>query len=300
MICSLIAGTAFAALPPAPMEPEELDISAYVNVASLRATHTFGMDFDQGIGSMDFTNVGAFSLLGQFHAPGGFTYIPALTYDFSHFNLENAPPGLSLAAPDLEDPLHRVDLYNFLIKQTDSGWIYGAMLTPGIHSSFEDLNSRDLFLSAAVAVGYRFSDSLLGGLMVYGSDLTNDPTVLVSPAFLWEINDDWTTFFYGTRFVLRRSFGEDRSIGVEAAYNGGHWSTKFAGQDAQLDFASTRAGLVYRQRLGADVWFDLSAGYTFGNELRFRSAGGRDIITPGLGDASGAPYVRLGLTVGSW
>ncbi len=298
MIHVLIAGTALA-LPPAPVETDQLDIREYINVASLRATHSFGTDFDTGAASMSFTNIGAFALLGQYETPGGLAWLPALTYDFSLFNLENTPPGLSALAPEIEDPLHRVDFYNFFIGQND-GWLYGVMLKPGIHSSFESVDSRDFFFAAAAGVGYRFSDSLLLGLSVYGADLTNDPSLIAGPAFLWEINDHWTTFLYGTRFVIRRDLGEDRHLGLEAAWGGGNWSTRFAGQDAQLDYDSARAGLIFRQRLGGDVWLDLGAGYTFGNELRITSPGGRTYITPGLGDAEGSPYVRVGVTVGSW
>ncbi|MBB5353736.1 hypothetical protein HNR46_003997 [Haloferula luteola] len=301
MIPLLIAGTALVAPLEATPTDDTLKIADYVNVASLRVTHSFGMDFDSpGQGDLDFTNLGAFAMLGQVDLPGGLTWLPALSYDLSHLELDGAHPALSRLVPSLERPLHRIDFYNFLIGQGSDGWLYGMMITPGIHSSMDDIGSDDFFLSAAAGVGYRFSESLILGLGIYGSDLANDPSFFVGPGFLWEIDENWSSFFYGTRFVLRRQLGDDRSIGVEGAWNGGEWATEYAGRDAQLEFDSIRAGLTFRQRLFDDVWLDLAAGVTFGNELSFTTDDGRGIHAPGVGEAEASPYVRLGVTVGSW
>lgn len=301
MILTLIAGTALALPESLPQEEEGLKISNYINVASLQMTHTFGMEFDSpGAGDLSFSNLGLFSLLGQYELPGGITWIPSVSYDLSQFNLDGPRTPATTLTPRLEDPLHQIAFPNFFIRQTDSQWLYGLMVSPSIHSSFDEVNSRDFFLSAGVGAAYRFSDSLLLGFGVYGVDLTNDPSIFVGPGFVWEIDENWTSYFYGPRFVTRRAMGDDRFIGVEAAWNGGEWSTNYAGQDAKIDFNSTRAGLIFRQRLSGELWLDLAAGYSFGNELTITSPGGRQIITPGLGDAGGSPYVRVGLSLGTW
>ena len=278
-----------------------IDLANYIDVLSTRSVHTSGLDFNELTrGDADFSQSSLFALLGKV-GDSELTWVPALNYDYSTLDLNAYPFGANPAAPSFDRGLHRISMPNFLIyNPSGSRWFHGAYLAPGLYSEFDDVNSRDFFLSAAIGSGYQFSDCLTVGFGVYASDITNDPFVIPAPVFFWTPNDDWLVAYYGPRFLARRDIGDNHQLGFEAAWNGGSWSVDAFRDDARLDVSSVRTGLYYKFRVAGHVWLELGAGYTFANEVKLRSPGGRDLFPAAYGEADSAPYVSFGISVNRW
>jgi hypothetical protein len=173
----------------------------------------------------------------------------------------------------------------------------------GIRSDLGTVDSRDFFLAAAIGSGYRFSDNFMLGLGVYASDLTNAPLFMPAPVFAWTPTEDWLISFYGPRFIARRELGPNVRLGFEASWNGGSWNVDSPTplQDSvRVDMRSFRTGFFYRQRLIGELWGEIGAGYSFANELKVNSPGGRDLFPTAYGSADSAPYFSLGLSLNRW
>lgn len=301
MITPLLALTSITTAIPQETDLTTIDFSEFLQVVSARAAYTGTMDFD-GLtpGGASFSNLSLFSLLGKVETPGGLTWLPSISYELSHFDFDARPFGLAPGAPDLEDTLHNISFPNYLIWQQNDRWFHSLVVTPGIQSNFDSFDSRDFFLSFAAGSAYRVNDDLLVGAAVYGSNLTNDPFFILGAGFIWTPGDDWLVSYYGPRFVVRRDLGDNDSIAFEAAWNGGEWSIQSFNLDTRLDYSSYRAGLRYRHRLQGELWFDIAAGFTFGNEITLVSPGGRDLFPTALGTAGSSPYVHVGVSLATW
>lgn len=297
----LTLGAALTPLSPLPATPE-VDVTDYIDVFSARAVHTFGMEFEApGAGDVDFSSASIFALLGRYQPAPDWTWVPAFQYEASQLDFSTAPFGLAPGAPTLDQGLHRINFPNVLLYTPEgSRWLHGAFLSPGIASDFGDVDSRDFSLSFAAGSGYRFSDALTVGLGVFGSDLTNDPFIIPGAVFFWTPDENWLISYYGPRFVARRNLGEDAAIGFEGAWNGGWWSTDTFGADTRLEVDSFRAGIYYRHRIAGEAWLEIAAGYTFANEIKVYSPGGRDLFPASLGELDPAPYVSVGFSLHRW
>ncbi len=285
-----------------PEAVEGLDVTEFIDVLSTRVTHTAGMDFDGPTrGDVDFTTASVFALLGNVELAPGWNWVPALRYQFSSLDMNALPFGANPAAPRLDQGLHGIALDSFLIHAPDgSRWLHGAYLSAGLNSDFSVLDSRDISLAAAIGSGYRFSDELLVGFGVYGSNLLNDPFIVPAPVFFWEPGEDWLVSYYGPRFIARREIGDNIRFGFEAGWNGGWWGIDAFNAESRLEVDSIRAGLYYRHRIAGDAWVEIGAGYTFANEVKIYSPGGRDLFPGIMGEADPAPYVTVGFSVHRW
>ena len=280
----------------------DFNFADIIDVLSIRTVHTAGMEFNELTrGEADFTNTGALALLGRSEFGNGWQWFPAFKYQFSRLDLDARPFGLNPAAPSLDRDLHQFTLHNFLLNaSSDSRWIHGAYLGAGIQSDLSRVGGRDVNLAAAFGSGYRFTDRFMLGLGVYGSNLLNDPFIVPAPVFFWLPAEDWLISYYGPRFVARREIGDDIQVGIEAGWNGGWWGIDSFGSDSRLEVDSIRAGIYYRQRIAGDAWIELGAGYTFANEIKIFSPGGRDLYPAALGETDPAPYVSLGFSLHRW
>lgn len=309
-LCSAVVATATAGPSPSlagidPVVPEavdSLDIAEFIDVFSTRAVHTSGMEFNELTrGEADFTTAGLFALLGQNKFASDWQWIPAFDYEYARLDVDAYPFGGNPAAPELDRDLHQFTLHNFILN-TPSGsrWLHGAYLATGVNSDLSRVGWRDVNLAAAFGSGYRFTDEFTLGLGLYGSNLLNDPFVVPAPVFFWMPTEDWLIAYYGPRFVARRELGENIRVGFEAAWNGGWWGVDSFRTDSRLEVDSARAGLYYRHRIAGDAWIELAAGYTFANEIKIFSPGGRDLYPTALGEADPAPYVSLGFSLHRW
>lgn len=280
----------------------DFDISELIDVFSARVVHTSGMEFNElARGEADFTTAGFFALLGRSEFAPDWQWIPAFRYQLSNLDLEAAPFGANPAAPRLSHDLHQLSLDQFILHTpAGSRWLHGAYLSTSVNSDFSRLGSRDVGLAVALGSGYRFSDAFTLGLGIYGSNLLNDPFVVPAPVFFWMPAPEWLVSYYGPRFVARRELGENARIGFEAGWNGGWWGVDAFRDDARLEVDSFRAGLYFSRRIAGDAWFELGAGYTFANEIKLFSPGGRDLFPAALGEADPAPYVSLGFSLHRW
>ncbi len=304
-----LAATLSALTLPAISEPEVLpeelpgiDVSEFIDVLSARVVHTSGMEFN-GLtrGEADFTTAGVFALLGRSEFAPDWQWIPAFRYQFSSLDLDAYPFGANPAAPGLDQGLHQITLHNFVLHTPEnSRWLHGAYFAAGANSDFGTFDTRHIALSAAFGSGYRFSDCFTIGLGLYGSNLLNDPFVVPAPVFFWLPTEDWLISYYGPRFVARREFGDDVRIGFEAGWNGGWWGTDAFRADSRLEVSSIRAGIYYRHRIAGEAWVEIGAGYTFANEIKLYSPGGRDRFPTALGETDAAPYVSLGFSLHRW
>lgn len=307
----LIASTGLLSLGVATAEPVVIDeveetvgvnITDFIDVLSTRAVHTSGMEFN-GLtrGDADFTSVGIFALLGLNEFAPDWFWVPAFRYDYSHLDINAAPFGANPAAPALDNDLHRLSLQSFIVNTPDdSKWMHGAYLSAGVSSDFAGVSSRDIDLMMAFGSGYRFTDRFMLGFGVFGSNLLNDPFVIPAAVFFWTPTDDWLISYYGPRFVVRRNFGDNIRFGLEGGWNGGWWGIDAFGSKSRLDVDSLRTGLYYRQRIAGEAWFEIGAGYTFFNEIRILSPGGRDNFPGVLGETDPAPYVSVGFSLRRW
>lgn len=277
-----------------------LDITQFIDVLSVRATYNGPLDFNQLTrGEIDYTQTSLFAILGLVGKDSDLKWVPALNYRYSDLGVETVN-----ALPRFDDSLHELTLANFLVyAPSGSRWIHGLFTNVGLRSDLGTVDSRDLFVAGAIGSGYRFNDCFTLGFGVYASDLTNDPFVVPAPVFFWTPTDEWLISYYGPRFIARREVGDNVRIGFEAGWNGGSWNidSQIPVQDSlRVDLRSVRAGLFYRQRIVGELWGEIGAGYSFANELKVRSPGGRDLFPAAYGETDGAPYFTFGLSVNRW
>ncbi len=287
--------------------PPRLDISKFIDATTFGATASHGMDFNELTrGDVDFSEARLWTFLSKpIDLGGDWSLLPSLNYTFSRLETDVSPLTPGPLPPRFDESLHEVSLPTiFYHSSRGSRWYYGAYVEPAIRSDFSSVDSRDFFLSAALAAAYQVNDCLVVGFGVYASDITNDPFLVAGPGFVWTPTPDWLVTYYGPKFIARREFGERHRLGFEAAWNGGQWNVDtpgfFGSQSAKLDYSSIRAGFYWKYNLVSELWLELGAGMTFGNELRLESPGGRDQYPLAYGEMDGAPYVSLGLSVNRW
>lgn len=304
-VASLLSLGAAVAEPIAVEEVEEtgsFDISQFIDVLSVRAVHTPGMEFNELTrGDADFTTASMFALLGLNEFAPDWFWVPAFQYEYSSLDINAAPFGANPAAPALDNDLHSLSFQSFIVNTPDdSKWIHGAYLSAGVNSDFAGVSSRDIDLTLAFGSGYQFTDRFMVGVGFFGSNLLNDPFIIPGAVFFWMPTDDWLISYYGPRFVARREFGDNIRFGLEGGWNGGWWGVDAFGSKSRLDVDSFRTGLFYRHRIAGEAWFEVGAGYTFFNEITINSPGGRDLFPGVLGETDPAPYVSVGFSLRRW
>jgi len=279
----------------------KLDISQFIDALSVRGYYNGPLDFNELTqGDVEYSQAGLFAFLGVVGGKeSNLTWVPAFNYTFSTVDVETATP-----VPGFDESLHEITFPNFFLYAPDnSRWLHGAYANFGLRSDLGTVNSRDFFLAGAIGSAYQFNEKLTIGFGVYGSDLTNDPFVVAGPVFFWMPTEDWLISYYGPRFIARRELGPNARIGFEAGWNGGSWNVDSPSpiqESLRLDIRSIRVGLYYKQRIYGDIWGEIGAGYTFANELKVNSPGGRDLFPTAYGETDGAPYVGLGLSLNRW
>ncbi|MBK1826033.1 DUF6268 family outer membrane beta-barrel protein [Haloferula rosea] len=278
-----------------------MDITPFIDVLTLRGTHTPGMSFNELTrGEMDFTTLNTYAILGVAGGKGSsLTWVPMLNYTYSSLDVSPLTP-----VPGFDESLHEITLPNFLLyNRSGSKWFHGFYNSFGLRSDLGNVDSRDFFLSAAIGSGYQFNEKFALGFGVYASDITNDPFIVPAPVFVWMPTEDWLISYYGPRFIVRKEFGSDIRFGFEAGWNGGNWNvdSPIASQDSlRVNLSSFRFGLFYKQRIYGNFWGEVGVGYTVGNELKVNSPGGRDLFPFAYGEADSAPFFSLGLTLNRW
>lgn len=288
------------------IEPEapnntEFDISRYIDALSLRAKYSSGMDLDNSPAEFDFTEI---SLLAFITKPirlgGNWSAIAYLDFRASKLDFDGSPL-IGTVVDDLETDLYRVGLpFALYHNAPGSRWTYGAWVSPAISSDFDHIDSEDFFLDAAVAVAYQVNEKLVVGAGVYASDTLEDASIYPGIGFAWTPNDDWLLTFYGPRFIARRDINDRNQIGCEVSSNGGTWNIDAKNISTKLNLRSWRTGIYYRYNITGELWLQAAAGYTFANKLDLQTRGGVDLFPTQLGDASGAPYAFVGLSVARW
>ena len=281
---------------------QSLDITPFIDVLTVRGTHTPGMSFNELTrGEMDFTTLNTYAILGVIGGgDSSLTWVPMLNYTYSSLDVSPLTP-----VPGFDESLHEITLPNFLLYNAKgSKWFHGFYNNFGLRSDLGNIDSRDFFLAAAVGSGYQFNDKFALGFGVYASDITNnDPFIVAGPVFVWMPTEEWLISYYGPKFIARKQFGPNIRFGFEAGWNGGSWNvdSPVATQDSlRVDLTSYRYGFFYKQRIYKELWGEIGVGYTIGNKLKVNSAGGRDLFPFAYGEADGAPYFSLGLTVNRW
>lgn len=281
---------------------DRLDITRYIDVLTTRVVHTAGMDFN-GLtrGDADFTTASMFAFLGNADLGNDWMWVPAFRYQFSSLDINALPFGVNPAAPRLDQGLHGIAFDQIFLKSsTTTRWVHGAYLSTGVNSDFSTVGSRDISLATAIGSGYQFNDKFTLGLGVYGSNLLNDPFIIPAAVFFWMPDETWLVSYYGPRFIARKEFNDNIRFGFQAGWNGGWWGIDAFRNDARLEVTSIQAGVYYRQRLTGELWLEVGGGYTFANEIKINSPGGRDIFPAALGEADPAPYATVGLSLHRW
>ena len=278
-----------------------LDISRFIDVLSLRSTYNGPLDFNELTrGDVDYTQAKLFSFLGLVGGKDSeFTWAPILNYRYSNLAVDTLN-----TFPGFDDSLHELTFMSFgLYSPKNSRWLHGFFSNFGLRSDFGSVDSNDFFLAGAIGSGYQFNERFTLGFGLYASDITNDMFIVPAPVFFWMPTEDWLISYYGPKFIARREFGPNTRIGFEAAWNGGSWNidSRDPLQDSlRIDLRSIRAGLYLKQRIYGELWGEIGAGYTFANELKVRSPGGRDLYPTAYGEMDGAPYLTLGLSINRW
>lgn len=295
-----IAAQELVGEPTIPRDLRPVDIVSFIDATSLNATLTPGIGLE-GLagGELDYFQS---SLTTFFSPPVEFTenlvWVPMFRYEFTELD----PSGTALGPLTgiFDHSLHQLSIANAIVYDTHSRWYHGLYLEPGLFSDFEQVDSRDFFLSAALASAYRVNDCLLVGVGVYGSDLTNDPWFIGGPGFVWTPDENWLITYYGPRFIARRELGDNLRLGVEAGWNGGKWNIEHRREAYKLEVDSFRVGALAKQRIYGELWAEFAVGYTFTNEVTLSTPGGTEVRPDLLGEADSAPYFSLTLSVNRW
>ncbi|MEP4077109.1 DUF6268 family outer membrane beta-barrel protein [Haloferula sp.] len=294
----ITAGTAALALS---CSAPALDIAQYIDVLTIRAKQSYGMELDNSPAEFDFTEI---SLLAFITDPielgNDWSAIAYLDFRASNMSFDGNPL-IGTFADDLETDLFRVGL-PFIVYHAEesSPWTYGAWVSPAISSDFDHIDSDDIFVDAAIAVAYQFNDCLAIGAGIYAADIGRDAEFFPGVGFAWTPTDDWLVTFYGPRFIARREFNERHRLGVEVSTNGGTWNIDADNNSLKLNLRSWRAGLYYRYNFTGNLWLEASAGFTFANKLDLDTRGGTELFQNSLGEADSAPFAALAFTVNRW
>lgn len=279
----------------------EFDISQFIDVLTVRAKYSSGMDLDNSPAEFDFTELDLLAFVTQPIKLGGdWSGIAYLDFRASRFEFDGDPL-IGPVVNDLESDLYRVGLPIVLYHNAPgSRWTYGAWISPALSSDFDHINSDDFFLDAAVAVAYQVNERLVVGGGIYASDTLEDSYVIPGVGFAWTPNDDWLVSFYGPRFVARRDINQSNQLGFEVSTNGGTWNVDSNNNSLKLNLRSWRTGLFYRYNITGELWLQAAVGYTFANKLDLQTRDGVDLFPNQLGEAGGSPYAFIGLSVARW
>ena len=296
---------AFALLLASSASLSAIDIAPFIDVLTVRTVHSEGMEFDDlTVGEVDYTQSSLFAILGLVGNDSELMWVPMLNFEHTNLEISTLPLGAGGAFPAIDESLYEISLPNILLyNPSGSRWFHGFYNSIGVASDFDSIDSRDFRLAAGIGSGYQFNDCFALGFGVYGSNLTNDPWFAAGPMFVWMPDENWLVSYFGPRLAVRRNFGDDVRIGLEAAWNGGRWNIETPGtpyDSLEVDFSSLRTGLYYKQRIYDQFWVELGAGYTFANELNIYSNGGRELYPTSLGGIDSAPYFSLALSVHQW
>lgn len=279
----------------------QFDISRFIDALALRAKHSYGMDLENSPAEFDFTELNLTAFITKPIRLGG-DWSAIAYFDFSTSKIDfDGNPLIGTAANDIQSDLYSVALpVAFYHNSPGSRWTYGAWVNPSISSDFQNINSDDIFVDAAIGAGYQFNKQLVIGVGVYASDIFEDPFVIPGAGFVWSPNDDWLVSYYGPRFVARRDINHRNQIGLEVSTNGGSWNIDSNNNSLKLNLSSWRTGLFYRYNITGELWLQAAVGYTFANRLDLQTRDGVDLFPAQLGDAGGAPYALIGFSVARW
>lgn len=266
------------------------------DVARAAYSYAGGMDLDGASGELNISRFELSTLLSKPFSPvEGLSIIPKFEYEFTRLNFNDT----SRYYPVGDEDLHALAVSAFAISSHQgSPWIYGAWARAQMATDFQDVDSDDFTFDLAGGVGYRFSPAFLFGVGAAVTNLNGDTEFYPGIGFDWAVNEQVRIGLYGPTFEASYTPSNDWQFTLRGETAGGIWNIRDdRSKSRSIDLTSYRAGLYANRRLTGNLWFNVGAGITFGNEIKFTYPNGDSIDQQ---DLESGYYGEIGLRLRTW
>lgn len=297
---SAIAVSSLGTLLSTAAQPLASDTAQFVlpqfDVARAAFSYTGGMDLDGKSGELNLTRFQISSLLSKPLSPvEGLTIIPMFEYEATQLDFHNTPGSFPIGDEDL----HSLAVSAFAISSHQgSPWVYGAWARAQMATDFQAVNSDDFTFDLAAGVAYRFSPNFLFGVGAAVINLNGDESFYPGIGFDWIINDKVRIGLYGPTFEASYTPTNDWEFSFRAETAGGVWNIRDGNSKSRsIDLTSYRAGLYANRRLTGNLWLNVGAGATFGNEIQLTTPDGDNIRKQ---DLNSGCFGEIALRLRTW
>ncbi len=278
----------------APTDPGQTVIPGF-DFTKSSLSHSGGLDFDDGSGSVEISRFDIRSALSQPIVPAeGLILLPLGQYRATFMDFSGTPAGVPLSDNDL----HSLSLsLIFLRSCEESPWLLGGWTRAELASDFRHINSDSFTFDFAAGVGYRFSERFILAAGVAALNLNGDSTVLPGIGFDWKPAEGIRLGLYGPNFIASWKPSPDWMLSLRGDTAGDIWTVESGGRQRAIDLSSYRVGLYADRRLARDIWLRVGGGITVANELELTTVGGSRIAGDDLDEGW---FAEITLRVVQW
>ncbi len=174
-----------------------------------------------------------------------------------------------------------------------SPWLVIGYVEPGISTDFSVVDRDSMDLTAALGVGYRFSDNFMVALGGGYSRNYGEDQALPAFALLWKASDQFTLTMSPDGVVPEWRITDDWRLRLRLDFIGGRWTIQDDESAArQLELQGASLSLLVEHRLFEKCWMTLGAGFNTMSSLRLEDSAGAGIVDSDLDEAL---VIRSGL-----
>ncbi len=215
--------------------------------------------------------------------------------------------GVPTAIPADDENLHSFSVYPSVFNLSalaqsaseSSPWSLGGGARAQLATDFLDLGKDDFTFDLAIAGGYRFSDHVMIGAGGALTDINADMRLRAGIGLEWEVGENFRIQGCGSLWVASYMPDKNRRFGILANTEEEVWNIADSdGKSRSIKFNSYRIGLFSCYRLTGQLWLDMSAGVTIGNEISLTNPNGDKLLDQGEMD-SGLFY-QISVILKSW
>lgn len=193
-----------------------------------------------------------------------------------------------------EDTLQAIYAPVVFIHDISEDWIWGGMVMPSYSGS--DSSSDNFAISAALGVGYGYSDNLDLFAGVYYYHGFGEDYILPGAAFIWRPAPRWEAYLLPPIGGVSYSINDRWMVSLYGQYHSPTWHVKADsdGPDRDINVSSLRIGAKVEYNLHGWLWAFAGAGYSIGQELDIEDT---DDHTLQKDDIDATPFVQIGFTL---
>lgn len=213
---------------------------------------------------------------------------------FAFINYQNTRYDTSVPNLLTEDTLQAIYAPVVFVHDISEKWIWGGMIMPSY--SGNESSSDNFAISAALGVGYGYSDDLELFAGVYYYHGFGEDYILPGAAFIWRPAPRWEAFLLPPIGGLSYSINDRWFVSLYGQYHSPTWHVKADsdGPDRDINVSSLRIGAKVEYKVHDMFWAFAGVGYSLGQELDIEDT---DDNTLQKDDIDATPFVQVGFTL---